>query len=72
MLATLNTYRAAIVGCGRNGSRMVRYCDAFDATPAYYDRYVDSRGVPSWSLDRIFADSDTVVVCRTLTPKPTE
>ncbi len=65
----LSGLQVGIVGFGRNGSRMARYCAAFDATCATYDPYVDAPSVPSWPLDRIFADSDAVVVCCTLSPE---
>jgi phosphoglycerate dehydrogenase-like enzyme len=67
----LSGLQIGIVGFGRNGSRMARYCAAFDATSATYDPYLEDPGVPRWTLERIFADSDAVVVCCALTPETT-
>jgi D-3-phosphoglycerate dehydrogenase len=63
--------QVGIVGLGRNGSRMAKWCRAFDATVAYHDPYVDRPDVPRWPLKKIFADSDAVVVTCALTPETT-
>ncbi len=65
----LSGLQVGIVGLGRNGTRMARYCAAFDAVSAYYDPYVDVKRIPSWPLERIFTDSDAVIVCCSLTPE---
>lgn len=52
-----------LVGLGRNGKRMARYCNAFDATVSYHDPYVESDELESWSIERLFSDSDAVVLC---------
>jgi phosphoglycerate dehydrogenase-like enzyme len=60
-----------IVGFGRNGRRMARFCTAFDATVAYYDPYVSSEEALTKPLERIFSESDAVVLCCALTPETT-
>lgn len=63
----LSGLQVGLVGLGRNGGRMARYCQAFDATVAYHDPFVQREDLPRWPLERIFSDSDAVVVCCTLT-----
>lgn len=61
-----------LVGFGRIGRRMHRYCDAFGASIRYYDPYVDRYDVPrADSLEELFGESDSVVVCCTLTEETT-
>jgi len=52
-----------LVGFGRIGRNIARYCVAFGAKTWHYDPYVDG-GTP---LRHIFAESDVVVVCCSLT-----
>jgi D-3-phosphoglycerate dehydrogenase / 2-oxoglutarate reductase len=59
--------QVGLVGYGRIGRRLAKYCRAFDAAVACFDPYVEQQDVPRWSLDRIFSDSDVVVVCCSLT-----
>jgi D-3-phosphoglycerate dehydrogenase len=63
----LSGLQVGLVGLGRNGGRMARYCQAFDATVAYHDPFVRREDLPRWPLEQIFSDSDAVVVCCTLT-----
>jgi D-3-phosphoglycerate dehydrogenase / 2-oxoglutarate reductase len=56
-----------LVGLGRIGRRMARYCQAFDATVSFYDPYVKTEEIPAWPLKRIFEDSDAVCICPALT-----
>ena len=57
-----------LVGLGRIGRRMWRYCEAFGASVVYYDPYVDRHDVArADSLEALFEGSDSVVVCCTLT-----
>lgn len=56
-----------LVGLGRIGRRMARYCDAFGVDVAYHDPYVDADDIPHTSLDELFSTSEAVVVCCTLT-----
>jgi len=56
-----------LVGLGRIGSKMARYCQAFGATVSYYDPYVQSGAIPNWSLEDIFEKSDAVCICPALT-----
>jgi len=56
-----------LVGLGRIGGKMARYCQAFDATVSYYDPYVKNDHIPNWSLEEIFEKSDAVCICPALT-----
>lgn len=56
-----------LVGLGRIGRRMARYCQAFDASVSYYDPYVSEESLPSWPLEKIFKNSDAVCICPSLT-----
>ena len=64
--------RVGLVGLGRNGGSMARYCQAFNASVAYYDPYVTSNALPAWPLEAIFRESDAVVICCALTPETTD
>jgi D-3-phosphoglycerate dehydrogenase len=64
--------QVGIVGLGRNGGRMARYCQAFEAAVAYYDPYVSKDDLPRWPLERIFSESQAVVVCCALTTETTD
>lgn len=57
-----------LVGFGRIGRRMRRYCEAFGADVVYYDPYVDREDVArASSLGELFERADSVVVCCSLT-----
>jgi phosphoglycerate dehydrogenase-like enzyme len=56
-----------LVGLGRIGRRLARYCGAFDANVAFHDPYVDDVAIPEWSLEEIFRSSDAVCICCALT-----
>ena len=61
-----------LVGFGRIGRRMRRYCEAFGAQVAYYDPYVDRADVRrAETLEALFSESDCIVVCCTLTEETT-
>lgn len=63
--------QVGLVGLGRNGTRMARFCKAFDASVVYHDPYVASEELEAWPLERIFSDADAVVICCALTPETT-
>lgn len=63
----LQNKNVGIIGLGRIGSRMAKYCDAFDAKVYYYDPYVKSTNFPTKTLIEIFSTSEIVCVCCTLT-----
>ena len=67
----LSGKQVGLVGFGRIGQRMARYCEAFDAQVAYSDPYVVTHRWPAWSLEEIFERSDAVCVCCRLTPETT-
>jgi D-3-phosphoglycerate dehydrogenase len=61
--------QVGLIGLGRIGRRLSRYCDAFGASVLYYDPYVtDDSGtsVKVETLEELFASCDSVVVCCTL------
>jgi D-3-phosphoglycerate dehydrogenase / 2-oxoglutarate reductase len=59
-----------LVGLGRIGRRMARYCSAFGAKVRYYDPYVQSDQVERVeSLEALFEHSQSVVICCSLTPE---
>jgi D-3-phosphoglycerate dehydrogenase len=63
----LSDKRVGLVGFGRIGQRMARYCAAFDASVHYYDPYVENNQFQRSTLEAIFSDSDIVCVCCALT-----
>lgn len=63
--------QVGLVGLGRIGRRMARYCQAFDANVAYYDPYVDEPEIPAWPIEKIFEDADAVCICCSLTEETT-
>ena len=67
----LSGKQVGLVGFGRIGQRIARYCAAFDAPVAYYDPYVSNVGWPVWSLESIFECSDIVCICCRLTKETT-
>jgi D-3-phosphoglycerate dehydrogenase len=57
-----------IVGLGRIGRRMARYCEAFGCSVAYYDPYVENGSMRRYpDLDALFAESDCVSINCSLT-----
>lgn len=63
----LSGKQVGLVGLGRIGRRLARYCRAFEAEVRYYDPYVKSEEFVSCSLAELFGDSDIVCVCCGLT-----
>lgn len=64
----LQDRRVGLVGLGRIGRRMLRYCSAFGARVTYFDPYVDDPGVArATSLEGLVDASDAVVICCSLT-----
>lgn len=60
-----------LVGMGRNGTKLARWCAAFDAEVSYADPYVTDAPLPRKTLEEIFADSDVVCLCCTLSDETT-
>ena len=56
-----------LVGFGRIGKRLARWCTSFDAQVRFYDPYITDDDFPSLSLEEIFSTSEVVCVCPTLT-----
>ena len=59
--------RVGLIGYGRIGRRLARYCHAFDASAVYYDPYVQDAAATAWPIERIFSEADAVCVCCLLT-----
>src|SRR3990172_788653 len=61
-----------LVGLGRIGRRLARYCTAFDAEVVYFDPYVeDSTYQPADSLETLFEQCDIVCISCTLSAQTT-
>lgn len=63
--------KVGIVGFGRIGKKLARYCEAFDAHISYCDPYVDDDSYPNLALEQIFEQNDVVCIACTLTPETT-
>ena len=63
--------QVGLVGLGRIGRRLARYCGAFDAQVAYHDPFVTDPVLPAWPIERVFAESDVVCLCCSLTSETT-
>lgn len=66
--------QVGLIGLGRIGRRLSRYCDAFGASVLYYDPYVDQPSEASTrveTLAELFDRSDSLVVCCTLSDETT-
>ena len=61
--------QVGIVGLGRIGRRIARYCAAFGAQVAYHDPYAANPGIPALPLRELFSRSDVVCICCSLTPE---
>jgi phosphoglycerate dehydrogenase-like enzyme len=60
--------RVGLVGLGRIGRRLARYCEAFGADVLYFDPYVTAdQPARAESLETLFGASDIVCVCCALT-----
>jgi D-3-phosphoglycerate dehydrogenase / 2-oxoglutarate reductase len=68
----LDGMSVGLVGYGRIGHRLARYCQAFNAKVSYTDPYVEDSDIPKTSIEAIFAESDVVFVCCGLTPETTD
>lgn len=60
-----------LVGMGRIGRRLKKWSEAFDATVAYYDPYVDDIDGKVDRLDELFSSVDIVCICCYLTVEST-
>lgn len=63
--------KIGLVGMGRIGRRLKRWCEAFDATVSYYDPYVENIDGKVSRLDELFANVDMICVCCYLTSETT-
>ena len=61
--------KVGLVGYGRIGKRLARWCQAFDADVVFFDPYVEANenAAKVDSLERVFSESDIVCVCCVLT-----
>ena len=59
--------KVGLVGFGRIGKRIARWCTSFEAYVRVFDPYVDDCNHPRLSLEEIFSKSDIVCICPTLT-----
>lgn len=63
----LNKKNVGIIGLGRNGSNIAKWCKSFGAQVSYHDPYVSKKSLNEINLKRIFSDNDIVVICCSLT-----
>ncbi len=63
--------QVGLVGFGRIGRRVARYCAAFDAQVVYHDPLVVSAAAPAVSLEDLFSRSDAVCICCSLSRETT-
>lgn len=68
----LSGKKVGLVGLGRIGMKLARYCTAFEATVHYYDPYKSVAQYNKTSLENIFKNSDVVVICCELNTETTE
>lgn len=61
--------QVGIVGLGRIGQRIARYCAAFGARVVYHDPAVSPSAISAVSLEQLFSRSDIVCICCALTPE---
>jgi len=61
--------KVGLVGFGRIGHRLARYCTAFEAEVVYYDPYVKDDEFQACSLEDLFGQCDVICICCTLTPE---
>ena len=59
--------RVGLVGMGRIGRRLAKYCLAFGASVAYFDPYVGEIEHRSITIEEVFHSSDVVCICCALT-----
>ena len=57
-----------LVGLGRIGRRLARYCTAFGARVVYHDPHVTEATLTARPLEALFGECDVVCVCCALTP----
>ncbi len=56
--------KVGIIGLGRNGSNIAKWCESFDAKVLYYDPYVKNQTYSRTDdLEKIFINSDIIVIC---------
>lgn len=65
----LSGKKVGLVGLGRIGRRVARYCAAFEANVVYYDPYVQDEELHRCSLEELFGQCDVVCICCTLSPE---
>lgn len=63
--------QVGLVGFGRIGQRVARYCAAFDSKIVYHDPLIVSAATPAVSLKDLFSRSDAVCICCSLTRETT-
>ncbi|MBI3360637.1 MAG: hypothetical protein HY023_05955 [Chloroflexi bacterium] len=58
-----------LLGYGRIGRRLARYCRAFDTQVRACDPYVAAADLPLVDIETLFAEHEAVVICCSLTPE---
>ncbi len=59
--------KVGIIGLGRNGTNVAKWCISFDAIVSYYDPYINNHDYTKVEdLSLLFESSDIIVICCTL------
>ncbi len=59
--------KVGIIGLGRNGTNVAKWCDSFEAIVTYYDPYINNHDyTKEEDLSLLFESSDIIVICCTL------
>ena len=61
--------KIGLVGFGRIGHRLARYCTAFEAEVVYHDPYVKDQEFQACPLEELFSQCDVICSCCTLSPE---
>lgn len=67
----LSGKKVGLVGFGRIGRRLARYCTAFEAEVVYHDPYVKGQEFQAFPLEELFSQCDVVCICCSLSPETT-
>ncbi len=67
----LSGKKVGLVGLGRIGTNIARYCTAFEATVHYYDPYKSVTQYNKTTLENLFKNSDVIVICCELNTETT-
>ena len=67
----LSGKKVGLIGLGRIGTKVAKYCTAFEASVSYYDPYKSVTQYIKDSLENIFKNNDIIVICCELNQETT-